>query len=326
VRLGARLGDPAIEVLKSLPPGALAIVVAVIWGLCFVVIQASLPGAPPLLLAGLRTVIGGGVLVGWMVFTRGSAAGRGRGTVSAPPDARHPCLPSLPLLLTLALTNATLALGAMYLAAGRTEASIASILAGSQPLLLAAAGVALFGERGSVQMFVGLAVAMTGVVLVATASTGAMDTEGIALASLAAIAPSIGTVVMRRLGATIDLLATTSAQFLLGGLMLLGASAVLEGWSGSTWGLTVVAETLLLGVLGTGLAYVAWFWLLGRMPLASLGAILFLVPVVGVITGILAGDRLAPSALLGTMALLAGIGLTSIPRRAGNGHVLREVT
>lgn len=37
----------------------------------------------------------------------------------------------------------------MYLAAGRAEAAVASILAGGQPLVLALAGWTLFGERPS---------------------------------------------------------------------------------------------------------------------------------------------------------------------------------
>ena len=39
--------------------GALAVVVAVVWGLCFVLIQAALPSPAPLLLASLRALIGG---------------------------------------------------------------------------------------------------------------------------------------------------------------------------------------------------------------------------------------------------------------------------
>lgn len=73
-------------------------------------------------------------------------------------------MPSIPLLLALALTNAALAFGAMYLAAGRAEAAVASILAGGQPFVLAQAGWTLFGERPSERTVTGLAVAMIGVV------------------------------------------------------------------------------------------------------------------------------------------------------------------
>lgn len=296
------------------PIAGLAAIVATVWGLCFVLIQASLPSPAPLLMAGLRAVIGGAVLGSWVLLRRrpvpdGVTSGGSIGE-------RRPRwgLPSAPVIIVLALTNAALAFGAMYLAAGRAEAAVASILAGGQPLVLAAAGCALFGERMSVRTALAASVAMAGVVLVATASSGATSAEGIALSLLATAAPAGGTIVMRRLGSGIDLVGTTCAQFLLGGLALLGVSAVLEPWGSVSWSPTAVVGLLLLGVVGTGVAYVAWFWLLGRTSLQQLGMALFLVPVVGVVSGILAGDRPGPVVLGGIVALLVGIGLSSAGR------------
>lgn len=70
----------------------------------------------------------------------------------------------------------------------------------------------------------------------------------------------------------------------------------------------------MLGVLGTGVAYVAWFWLLGRMSLVSLSAALFLVPVVGVIASILTGERPVPLELAGMALLFSGIAVVSSVR------------
>lgn len=299
----------------SVLTGAVAVLVAIVWGLCFVVIQAALPSPAPLLLAGLRAVIGGAVLAGWMLLTRWRAPGRGSPGSSLRPGQRRSGLPPVSVLLVLALTNAAVALGAMYLAAGRAEASVASILAGGQPVVLAVAGWALFGERASSRTILGLVVAMAGVVLIATASSGATSPDGVALALLATAAPAAGTIVMRRLGSGIDLLETTSVQFLLGGLMLLGISALFEPWAAVIWSPAVVVGLLGLGVLGTGVAYVAWFWLLNRTSLARLGAALFLVPAVGVVAGILTGDRPGLPELIGIAALLFGIVLVSVASR-----------
>ena len=221
-------------------------------------------------------------------------------------------LPAAPLLLALALTNATLAFGAMYLAAGQAEAAVASILAGGQPLVLAAAGWALFGDRVSLRSGAGLGVAMLGVVVVASASSGATGSTGIGLALLAAAAPALGTVLMRRLAPTIDLLVTTGAQFLLGGAILLAVSAVFEPWGEISWSPATLAGLLVLGVIGTGFAYLAWFWLLDRVSFVRLGAALFLVPVVGVTAGIISGDRPGQAELVGIVVLIVGIGMISL--------------
>jgi len=300
--------------------GGLAALVALIWGVCFVLIQASLPSSAPLLLAGLRALIGGVVLVVWLVASPGLPPARGArpdgGGLpdnSARPDAgRSWRLPSLPTLVVLALANAAVAFGAMYLAAGRAEAAVASILAGGQPLVLAAAGWALFGERTSRRTVAGLLVAMAGVTLVATTSSGATTPDGVALALLATVAPAAGTVVMRRLGQRVDLETTTAVQFLLGGVLLVAASALVEPWDGLSWSSGLMAGLLVLGVLGTGLAYVAWFGLLARIPLARLGAALFLVPVTGVVAGILTGDRPATVEVAGIAIVLAGLAIVSL--------------
>ena len=298
----------------SASPGAVAVLVAIIWGLCFVVIQASLPSPAPLLLAGLRAVIGGAVLAGWMLLTRWRAPARGSTGPSLRSGQRRLGLPTVSVLLILALTNAAVAFGAMYLAAARAEAAVASILASGQPVVLAAAGWAIFGERASVRTILGLFVAMAGVVLVATTSSGATSPDGVALSLLATAAPAAGTVIMRRLGSGIDLAATTSLQFLLGGLMLVAVSALFEPWAAVSWSPAVVVGLQSLGVLGTGVAYVAWFWLLNRTSLARLGAALFLIPVVGLAAGILTGDRPALPEILGITALLLGIVLVSTSR------------
>lgn len=299
----------------------LAALVAVVWGLCFVVIQASLPSPAPLFLAALRALIGGGVLAAWIQLGRWRSGSRrqdadraDRAGVLGPagPELKPFGLPSILLLVALALTNVALAFGAMYLAAGRAEAAVASILAGGQPLVLAAAGWALFSEQLSPRVVAGLAVAMAGVVLVATTSTGSTRPDGVGLALLATIAPAVGTILMRRLAPSVDLLLTTSAQFLVGGAILLAVSALLEPWGDLSWSPATLAGLLFLGVLGTGIAYLAWFWLLDRVSLVRLGAALFLIPVTGVAAAVMTGDRPAPVVLAGIAAVLVGIGILSL--------------
>lgn len=287
----------------------LAALVAIIWGLCFVLIQASLPSATPLFLAALRALIGGGVVMAWVVWRRGHPGTPRRVTGPSAAGPWHRGLPPLPLLVALALTNAAIALGAMYLAAGQAEAAVASILAGGQPLVLAAAGWALFSERLTGRALIGLAVATIGVLLVATSRSGATSLDGAGLALLATVSPAAGTILMRRLAPAIDLLVTTGAQFLIGGVLLLAVSALLEPWEAVRWSPAMMAGLVILGVLGTGLAYVAWFWLLERVSLVRLGAALFLVPVTGVVAAVVNGDRPAPVELAAIVAVLVGLGI-----------------
>lgn len=292
----------------------LAALIAAVWGLCFVLIQASLPNPAPLLLAGSRALIGGAILAAAALLRAvlpPLRAERWRGPrPRAASAAARWALPSLGLVVGLALSNVALAFGAMYLAADRAEAAVASVLTGGQPLLLAAAGWLWFGERGSRRSVVGLALGLGGVILAASTAAGATAPDGVALALLAAAAPAAGTLLMRRLAGSVDLLVTTGVQFLLGGMMLVAISGLVEPWSEVRW-TAAIPGLLVLGVLGTGLAYLGWFWLLGRLSLVRLGAALFLVPVVGVAVAVAVGDRPSPVELAGMTLALAGIGLVA---------------
>ena len=79
-----------------------------------------------------------------------------------------------------------------------------------------------------------------------------------------------------------------------------------------SWSWATIVGLLVLGVVGTGVAYVLWFWLLGRTSLVHPRAALFLVPVVSVVTGIAAGDRSAAAELAGRVVPLAGLGIVSV--------------
>lgn len=289
----------------------LAAFVALVWGLCFVLIQASLPNPNPLLLAGTRALIGGTVL-GAVILLRETAAARRSGTGPAWPwRGMVRALPSPGTLTVLALTNAALPFGAMYLAAARAEAAVAAVLVGVQPVALALAGWLWFGERASLRGAAGLGLGLVGVVFVAFSGSSATTLDGVALALLAAAAPAGGTLLMRRLSGRVDLLTTTAAQFLLGGIVLVAASAAVEPWAGVPWA-AALPGLLVLGVLGTGVGYVAWFWLLPRLSLLALGAALLVVPIAGVAFGIAAGDRPPPIEIGGMGLTLAGIGLVAL--------------
>lgn len=278
-----------------------AVLVAVIWGLCFLLIQSSLDQTTPFFAAGMRSLLGAITLGAWIAFSKPPPG-------SVPPLRR---LPGLPDLAFLALMNSALALGAMYLAAGRATAGIASLLAGGQPLVLAVAGRVIFGDRIGKTAGAGLALGLGGVTLVATTAGGATTGMGVGLALLAAVAPAAGTVWMRRLADGVDVIATTAIQFLMGGAILIMVGEWVEDLTGTQWSVGLVVSLAVLGVVGTGFAYVVWFSLIKYVGMVVLGGALLLVPVVGVVGGYLTGERPTMAASIGALVTLIGMGLVT---------------
>ena len=279
-----------------------AIAVTSVWGLCFVLIQAQLPSPAPLLLAAVRALLGASALAAWVWVRRTRRRGADTAGLTLPPPGR---------LAVMSILNFAIAFGAMYLAAGRSGAAIAGVLAGAQPLMLAVAGWLLLAERPARRTVAGLVVALGGLVIVASSTAGATTMDGVLLALLAALAPAIGTLLIRGAAVGIDIEWTTVSQLLIGGFVLLGMSLVTEPWGAVGWGPAPVVATLVLGVVGTGIAYAAWFRLARVVPLTSLGPVLFVVPVVGFLAGLAVGNRPGLLELTGIAALLVGIILSA---------------
>lgn len=265
----------------------------------FVLLGALAPAGAPLALAAVRSLLGGAVLALAAVMRGGPRRlllpGTGWSTIGC-----------------LALLNGAIAIGAMFLAAGQTDAAAATVVGNAQPILLAAAGVVLFAERPGHRAIAGIAAGAFGVLIVAVgSSSGRASLDGVALAFLSTAAPAAGTILMRWIARRADLLVTTAWQFLGGGLALLAAAALIEPPPAARLDGAVVGALLLLGIVGTGLAYVAWFGLLQRVPLSHLGAALYLVPVIGVVADALAGGRVAAPDLVGLGVMLAGVVLVA---------------
>jgi probable blue pigment (indigoidine) exporter len=272
------------------------LLVALAWGSCFLFIAWGLRDAPVLWFATLRALLAGVALLAAAVLMPPRATGR-----TVPRDAG-----TWTLVVLLAVTNVTVAFAAMFAAATGVTAGVASVLANAQPLLVILPAWWLFGERPRLPEVLAVAVGFSGLMLVAVPSGGG---RGAGLAVLAAVAITAGTLLARWL-AGVDLLALGAWQFLLGGAGLAVAAAVVEGpptvivWTGR---FTMAVVTL--AVAGTALPYVLWLAELRRASLTAVTAWTLLVPVAGVVLGVvvlrqgvgaveLVGDAIVVAALI----------------------------
>jgi drug/metabolite transporter (DMT)-like permease len=82
------------------------------------------------------------------------------------------------------------------------------------------------------------------------------------------------------------------------------------GFAGSSFGWRSVAAVAVLGVFGTGIAFVAMTTLLGRVGAARGSVAVYFVPVIAVIAGVMFRDEHALS-LVGMVLVIAGAALTS---------------
>ncbi len=115
-------------------------------------------------------------------------------------------------------------------------------------------------------------------------------------------------VVVKRWGHDLDPISFTAVSMVVGMLGLLALSAA----AGEPWGIPSwpegIGAILYLGLAGSVVTFVAYWWLLKRIEATSMSYIAMITPIVAVLLGVsLAGEVLDPMALGGAALTLGGI-------------------
>lgn len=275
----------------------IALGIAAIYSFCFVSIKAGLAFAPPLLFGGLRALIAGLALLVLMVALRQRVL----------PASEH-----WPRIVTLGLTATTIAFGAMFLSPGRAGAGIASVLGNLQPLIVIGLAAIFLQERVTPAKWAALALGLLGVALIASPSLSGPDAHRVTGGLLALAASgglAAGNVIVKRLGADLSLLTLTAWQLIIGSLVLLAGSLVIEPGASITWNAEFVGLLLFLALIGTSLTTAAWYWLIQGEEVGRVTIFLFLVPVFGlVLAALIFGEQITPLETAGIAMILAGVG------------------
>jgi probable blue pigment (indigoidine) exporter len=204
-------------------------------------------------------------------------------------------------------------LGLTYTALGNgLPAGIGSIIASTNPLVLAVVAPWLLHEPLTPTKGAGMALGFGGVVGVVLARSGSATAPPLAAATAFAgvVASVASTVLFSRSRGTNDLLAINTLQLLAAGLVLVPVAGLIEGApSVQPTAALGVAFVYLVLVLSVG-ASLIWFWLLSHGAATRVSAFYFLTPVFGVAFGaLLLQESVLASDAVGLAAVVLGIAL-----------------
>ena len=206
------------------------------------------------------------------------------------------------------LCQNALYLGLNFIAMQNVEASLAAIIASTMPLLVALAGLVVFGERIQPLGFAGLIAGVIGVSLIMGARfQGGVDGLGITLCTLGVISLTVATLAMRGASAGGDFLMVVGLQMLVGSTVLAVPAILLEPFS-VNWNLRLIAAftytTLVPGLAAT----LVWFVLVDRIGTVKAATFHFLNPFFGVaIAAMFLSEKLGPLDLVGVIIITGGI-------------------
>jgi O-acetylserine/cysteine efflux transporter len=273
----------------------LAVLVAVAWGVNFVVIHVGLDSFPPLLFAALRF------------------------TITALPAVLIVGKPRVPWRTVLGVGAFMSAgqFGLLFVAIDQgLPAGLASLVLQLQAVFTIALAVAFLGERPGRAQLGGAAVALAGIGVIAAGRTAAVPLFAIALCVAAGASWGIGNVIMRkaRPPAPLSLIVWAS---LVPPLPLAALSLSFEGtgeWSAAftqldASGLLALAYIV---VVSTFFGYGSWALLMGRYPASTVAPFTLLVPVVGIAAAWVAlAETPGAAELIGAAIVLVGLALTT---------------
>ena len=211
-------------------------------------------------------------------------------------------------VLIFGLCQNALYLGLNFVAMRSIEASLASIIASTMPLLVALLGWLFFGDRIRPLGIAGLFAGVAGVAVIMGARIeGGVDLTGVLMCGIGALALAVATLTVRSATSGGNLLMIVGLQMLVGAAILAVAAVLFEDWQ-VTWTLRLILAfaytTLVPGLLATWV----WFRLVGRIGAVRAATFHFLNPFFGVATAaILLGESLRWADFAGVAVIMAGI-------------------
>ncbi|UOA25523.1 DMT family transporter [Pseudosulfitobacter sp. DSM 107133] len=208
-------------------------------------------------------------------------------------------------------------LGLNFFAMQTVQASLASIIASTMPLMVAAAGWIVFRDRLPLAGMIGLLMGIVGVIIIMSARMDAgVDMRGVALCLIGAGSLTVATLSMRGASSGGNLMMVVGLQMFVGAAFLAVASALTE-----TVRVTLTPELVVAFVytmLAPGLlATYIWFALVQRIGAVKAATFHFLNPFFGVaIAAALLGEKLGAHDILGVAIIGLGILAVQLSRAA----------
>jgi drug/metabolite transporter (DMT)-like permease len=200
--------------------------------------------------------------------------------------------------------------GVFYSISQGMPAGVAAVVTSLQPVLVSIVAIKVLGEKLVPGQVVGLGLGLAGVFLV-LGPTFDSDIPSAAIWAIvvALIGSTSATLLQKKVGSDIPLIAGTAYQYLFSGAVL-GAIAIATGNMSITWNLKFTAAFIWLVVVLSVGAILLLLWLLNSGSAASVSSLLYLVPPATAIEAFfLFGEKVNTQGLLGIGVTALGVWL-----------------
>ena len=279
-----------------------------LWGLAPVATRAAVGHLSPLPLLLIRLAAASVVLLPWAWPVFGRLRPRSAGRLIAAGA------------LGLVGYNLPVTLGLRWL-----PAATAGLLLATEPVWVLVLGRLFTGERGGVRPWLGSAVALVGVGVLAGPGAIGVDGNrtlaGAGLVLASTLAFGAYTIVMRPLSQEFGAIPATAASTVVGAVPYLAAVGTLPGAGLSHLGATVWAQLAFLALGSTAAGLLLWNVAALSGGVTQVSLLLYLEPVVSVAgAAVFLGERVSLVMIGGGALILAGVAVSGTGRDPGTGQ------
>jgi drug/metabolite transporter (DMT)-like permease len=273
--------------------------VYLVWGSTYLAIAIAVQTLPPLFSAGLRHLLAGTLLGGWLVLRQGRRSLR----------VERAELGGAALVGALLLGGGN---GLVVLAERTVPSGLTALVVASVPLWIVVFRL-VAGDRVAPSLIAGVLVGFLGVAILMVPGNagGVLDALGLAMVLGASFSWALGTFASPRLRTPRDPFVSTAVQMLAGGALLVvvatatGEPARADPSTFSTASLLAIGYLVVFGSL---IAFSAYTWLLQHAPVSIVSTYAYVNPVVAVVLGALVlSEEVTPTMVVGAAIILAAV-------------------
>ncbi|WP_134682658.1 DMT family transporter [Brevibacillus migulae] len=280
--------------MKPLLFGLLVVLTTSLMGSSFAIGKMGLSYFSPLLLVGLRFTIAGILMTAWVWMKKEPL-----------PASRQ----EWGRIGLVGLFQTAGVMGCIFLSLRTISAGETSILTFVNPLLVVILGTIFLRMRYKLTQWLGVLAGFLGVAI--TLGYHMQWKAGTAFGFASAVSWAIATLLVKRWGKGYSVWVMTAFQMLVGGLLLLGMSVMLET-PRIILNPASVCIVLWLAVMASIVQFASWFYLLNQGDPGKTSAFLFLAPFFGVLTGwLMLGERVDWYVYGGGVLIFIGIFLVN---------------
>ncbi|TBX69500.1 permease [Flavobacterium silvisoli] len=269
--------------------------VAFFWGTTFLGIRIGVETIPPFILAGIRNLISGFIILGYLIYQK----------------RLEPINPGQFMrAFVLSVMMIVLANGLTTYAEKFISSGLASLISTLSPFFILLLNLLLGYEKISLKTVIGIALGMLGIFLIYQSSlTDLLNPDyrmGVFAILVAVLMWAIGTIITKKGSVnSLSMLMSVSVQMIIAGIILtITQFALTPDVSVTSWSTRSILAMIYLALFGSVVGFVAYSYLISQLPSTKVSVLSYINVIVALFLGWLVLDETITARIILAAALI----------------------